>query len=211
MFQYLKDFYRRLNMNMKSCDNGHYYNQDKNSECPYCNKTSVNLPNIGSDESEHTQMVDIQTTKDIEKLNLEDDETTMMLSTPSKLPKEDNTILKMVELAGWIVIISEKGKGSVYNITYGMNIIGRAKSNEISIDNNDISISREKHSSIIYDFENNLFFIQHYDGKYLTYLNGKMVVGLTQLKAYDKIKIGKTEFIFVPLCGDSFKWEDNEN
>jgi len=198
-------------MNMKSCDNGHYYNQDKNSECPYCNKTSVNLPNIGSDESEHTQMVDIQTTKDIEKLNLEDDETTMMLSTPSKLPKEDNTILKMVELAGWIVIISEKGKGSVYNITYGMNIIGRAKSNEISIDNNDISISREKHSSIIYDFENNLFFIQHYDGKYLTYLNGKMVVGLTQLKAYDKIKIGKTEFIFVPLCGDSFKWEDNEN
>jgi len=195
-------------MKMKSCDNGHYYNEDKEDKCPYCSNSNSILDNIGNDNNEMTQVINLNQKQKVNEEAFDTEEATMMLKTKTvPLTKE----LNIVELAGWIVIISEIGRGCVFNITYGMNTIGRGASNQISIDNGDSSISREKHSSIIYDFENNLFFIQHHDGKYLTYLNKKMILSSTELHAYDKIKIGKTEFIFVPLCGDKFKWEDDEN
>lgn len=177
-------------MKTESCKYGHYYNLEKYEKCPYCDESQ---PMFEEDLSEETTIIDRTKTKELHQESL-------------------NSIdLEVMELAAWLVIISKKGKSQTYNITYGMNKIGRNKSNEISIMNGDTSISREKHSSIIYDFENNLFFIQHHDGKYLTYLNGTMVSSLTELKAYDKIKVGKTEFIFVPLCGELFKWDNDED
>jgi len=188
-------------MRTESCENGHYYNLDKYSTCPYCDESKPMFYQHIDDGNDATQILDRTRTKELKTAPI-DNETTQMLD----VKKSD-----VVELAGWLVIISSEGKSQSYDITYGMNRIGRAETNEIVIRNDDVSISREKHASIIYDFENNLFFIQHHEGKYLTYLNGKMVHDLTDLKAFDKIKIGKTEFIFVPLCGESFKWEDYEN
>lgn len=187
-------------MRTESCKSGHYYNLDKYSTCPYCDELKSTLYQNIDEVNEETQVLNMEKTKEI-KFNPFENETTQML---------ENLKAEVVELVGWIVIVSEKGKFQSYDISYGMNSIGRDASNGISVKNEDISISREKHASIIYDFENNLFFIQHHEGKYLTYLNGEMIYDLTQLKAYDKIKMGKTEFIFVPLCGDEFRWKNNE-
>jgi hypothetical protein len=71
----------------------------------------------------------------------------------------------------------------------------------------DDSISRQKHASVIYDYSNNLYFVKHEDGKYLTYLNSAVLLETKELKAFDKIKVGKTELLFVPLCGENFKWD----
>jgi len=210
MFQFLKNIYKQeMGMKMKSCKNGHYYNEDKEKQCPYCSESNFILDNIGENEEEMTEVINLIKKQKVEETTSDTEEITMMLKSNNSHLSKDFEALSVIELAGWIVIISDIGKGRIFNITYGMNSIGRAKSNQISIDTEDTTISRKKHASIIYDFENNLFFIQHHEGKYLTYLNQKMILDSTKIYAYDKIKIGKTEFIFVPLCGDKFNWEDN--
>ena len=121
--------------------------------------------------------------------------------------KEDAaSSLGAVNLAGWLVVISDNNKGRSYNITFGFNTLGRAESNHIVL-GFDNSISREKHASIIYDYTNNRFFIKHEDGKYLTYLNDDVILETKELKPYDIITIGNTKLLFVPLCGENFKWD----
>ena len=198
---------------MGSCKNGHYYDQQKNSSCPYCNNSQSGLSDIqdtvnsGTELSSHGETSIYPGRK---KRNY--NETKMMLF--GKIVEEERIIKKDIEsiqIAGWIVIVSDKYQGESFVLTYGMNTIGReGVKNHISLNNGDNSISREKHASIIYDFENNKFFIQHNDGKYLTYRNRQLVSGLTELNPYDKIKIGKTELVFVPLCGEEFQWDKEE-
>jgi hypothetical protein len=60
---------------------------------------------------------------------------------------------------------------------------------------------------IIYDYENNLFYIKHGEGQFLTYLNGEVLLETKRLHANDRIKLGSTELIFIPLCSDNFQWE----
>lgn len=204
-------------MRMKPCNNGHYFDQDKHNNCPYCTDSNSGLSDIeDSSGTEHILNTEVKDGKTEifnnrgRANNGDDGATQMIFNTPPSVKNgetpSNNT--EPIQIAGWIVITSDKGKGTSFMIAYGMNTIGRGHENHIHIENGDGSISRVKHTSIIYDFENNQFFIQHHDGKYLTYLNKKLVGGLTELNAYDKIKIGKTEFVFVPLCGDYFQWED---
>ena len=52
-----------------------------------------------------------------------------------------------------------------------------------------------------------MFFVQKGDGRNLIYLNGKAVRNDADLAIYDRLKIGETELIFVPLCCDKFTWQ----
>ena len=70
----------------------------------------------------------------------------------------------------------------------------------------DGEIARENQARITYDPKGNQFFLQHGEGKNLTYLNGDPVQELKTLNAYDKLSIGKTELLFVPFCSDKFQW-----
>ena len=40
------------------------------------------------------------------------------------------------------------------------------------------------------------------------YLHGKVVLNNEILKSHDVLEIGNTKLLFVPLCGESFSWED---
>ena len=48
------------------------------------------------------------------------------------------------------------------------------------------------------------------EGRSINRLNGKAIFQTTELKPYDRITLGKTEFIFMPLCGKEFQWETEE-
>ena len=41
----------------------------------------------------------------------------------------------------------------------------------------------------------------------IVYLNGEAVYTPTQLQQYDVIEMGDSQFLFMPFCGDHFKWE----
>jgi hypothetical protein len=199
---------------MVTCANGHYYDQEKNATCPYCaNAGGLDMQTqatvIEPDDSEKTAIYQAAGTDT-------DDERTVYNRAPSSSAAEEQSAAPRQEakasepklLAGWLVITSEQGRGTDYTLTFGMNTIGRSESNHISIQNGDSSISREKHAMIIYDYENNIFFIKHGEGQYLSYLNGEVLLDTKQLKANDRIKVGSTEMIFIPLCTDIFNWKD---
>jgi len=46
------------------------------------------------------------------------------------------------------------------------------------------------------------------DAAGLAYLNEEAVYVPTELKPYDTISLGNSRFLFVPLCGTNFRWED---
>jgi hypothetical protein len=206
---------------MVTCSNGHYYDQEKNPTCPYCaNSSGIDVQTkrtvaVGQDDTERTAIYGGSSAGGIS-----DDEKTVYnpgrnssanatdaadgIAGETIQEEDDSPIL----LSGWLAIISDKGKGKSYTLTFGMNTIGRAESNHVSIQNGDTSISREKHALIIYDYENNIFFIKHGEGQYLSYLNGEVLLDTKQLKANDIIKVGSTELMFIPLCSDQFTWKD---
>jgi len=202
-----------MNTRMVMCKQGHHYDELIHSQnCPYCeygavanieNKTKVTGENtmdtvkIGTIDSNagQTSIYD-------ETVGVKGDKTEYVAAGTEMTESTSNALL-----SGWLVIVSEGGKGLSFPLTFGMNTIGRDKSNHVNINNGDNSISREKHAVIIYDYQNNIFFIKHGDGQYLSYLNDEVLLENKELKANDKIKIGSTELIFIPLCSESFAWE----
>jgi len=181
------------------CKNGHYYDSSMDS-CPYCIDTIlVDIPkDLDSNSHSKNNVGSLESASQ--------DERTVLLSKDGSNSKADNASKAVAELAGWVVVLSDNNRGKSYDVTYGFNTIGRGADNHIVLDF-DNSISREKHASIIYDYNNNLFFIKHEDGKYLTYLNDKVIIDTQELKSHDVVTIGETKLLFIPLCSDKFQWD----
>ena len=107
-------------------------------------------------------------------------------------------------VSGWLVCIEGAYKGKDYRLHEDYNYIGRSTSMDVTID--DESISRENHAIIAHDTRKNRFFLAPSSGKSGIYHNGDMVMGNVELKRGDRIEIGRSTFVFVPLCGEDFSW-----
>lgn len=113
----------------------------------------------------------------------------------------------MTPVVGWLVCISGPSKGRDYRIHEDNNYIGRAAHMDICI-NGDNTISRENHAILAYDTREKLYYFAPGSGRGIVRLNGRAVLMMTELKAYDRIEIGKSILMFVPLCGEQFSWEE---
>lgn len=116
----------------------------------------------------------------------------------------------MMPVVGWLVCISGPSKGQDYRIHSDNNYIGRAAYMDIAITGDD-TISRENHAILAYDTREKLYYFAPGSGRGIVRLNGKAVLMMTELHAYDKIEIGRSILIFVPLCGEKFSWEELED
>ena len=63
------------------------------------------------------------------------------------------------------------------------------------------------HAILIYEPRQRQFFLQAGPGEGLTYLNDALLFDHAELHAYDRISLGRAEFLFLPLCGPSFSWD----
>ena len=72
----------------------------------------------------------------------------------------------------------------------------------------DNTISRENHAILAYDTREKLYYFAPGSGRGIVRLNGRAVLMMTELKPYDRIEIGKSILMFVPLCGEQFSWEE---
>ena len=113
-------------------------------------------------------------------------------------------------VAGWVVVVKGPGRGDFRPIYVGMNAIGRAPGQRVSLPFGDDAISREEHAFITYDEESRRFYIQHGGKANLIRVGAQPVLVPTELKANDRIRIGKTTLRFVPCCGPDFSWSDEE-
>ena len=126
---------------------------------------------------------------------------------------EGATLIIFDELAdemtlGWLVAANTDFKGRIFTIKDTKTTIGRGDAEHaVVIDlRTDRTVSRGSQAVLIYDPLNKKFFIQSTGGKTQVYVNRQMVIDPVELAAYDRIIIGSTELVFVPLCCDKFSW-----
>lgn len=223
-------------MELKKCAKGHYYDASIHAECPRCKaengpqshtmpfRDMPDTPGWNMGDSEKTLPLDpnilaggtLGPAGESETRPLNSD--TLPLSQfPMKPGKEEvRTIpvvqyeLKMDPVVGWLVAVSGPEKGRDYRIHSDNNYIGREDSMDICL-RGDEAISRERHASVSYDTRERLFYFAPGSGRSIVRVNGKAVLTMIELMAYDEIEIGRTKLVFIPLCGERFEWNnDNE-
>lgn len=115
------------------------------------------------------------------------------------LPNDNDPVV------GWLVCIKGEYIGEGFKLKAGRNNIGRTLSNDIALAK-ETTVSRERHASVIYEPNKMQFFLQPGESSGLTYLNDDLVMTVAELKIYDKLSLGESSFVFVPLCGENFNW-----
>ncbi len=109
-------------------------------------------------------------------------------------------------VCGWLVCVSGARRGKDYKVSAGKNFIGRADDMDIQI-LGDNKISRRNHGVIVYDEKQNKSMILPGDSNGLVYADGNAVYVPQELSPYEVIELGDSKFVFVPFCGEHFKWE----
>ncbi|MBD5530650.1 MAG: FHA domain-containing protein [Lachnospiraceae bacterium] len=109
-------------------------------------------------------------------------------------------------VCAWIVCVEGPRRGKDYKVISGKNFVGRADDMDIQI-LGDNKISRRNHCVIVYDEKQGKMVILPGDSNGIVYLNEEAVYVPTQLHPYDVIEMGESKFLFIPFCGDHFKWE----
>ena len=111
-------------------------------------------------------------------------------------------------VVGWLVIVGGPGKGCSFELGYGMNSIGRGEDVRVRVDFGDSEISREPHAMVTFDRKNQRYYLQHGGGANLTSLGQAPVLSPTEITGMERISLGKTELVFVPLCVGAFDWDN---
>lgn len=177
-------------MAMIRCPQGHFYDPEKNSSCPWCG-----VPEL-----------------DLDATRFAGEGKTLRLSG-SATPSDEGQTVALVRkkigidpVVGWLVCVEGPEKGRDYRIRSEKNAIGRGEEMDIVI-KGDETISRSNHAFIIYNPKKRTFRIQAGESRGLVYLNGEEVAVSEELKPYDAIEIGQTRLLFVPFCGEKFEWQ----
>ncbi len=109
-------------------------------------------------------------------------------------------------MAGWLVCIKGSEAGRDFRLYPGYNYIGRGRDADICIRGDDTI--RLPHTAVLgYDDRMNLFSFGPCGGRSAVRVNGSMILDAAILAPYDRLQIGETTFLFVPLCGPQFRWD----
>jgi hypothetical protein len=109
-------------------------------------------------------------------------------------------------VVGWLVVIAGPGRGAAVELGYGMNSVGRAGTNRVTVDFGDDQISSDDHFRVAYDQQSRAYHLVPAKGANLLYVDGKAVLTPLALAPMTDIRVGATVFRFVPLCGAACDW-----
>lgn len=213
-------------------------NGNKNDPTVDWNKGSASLDDSGADDV--TRPMDIKNDNPgvgKMKVSAGDSNKTMIVGAQRNQKMAEGFDPMRDPVVGWLVVVAGVGKGTHRPIGIGQNVVGRGDEARIKMlygagyvahegatqavdlaleSHYDGEISRS-HFIIVYDQESRKFFVMNSpDSTNLTYLKGKdaPLMTPTELNPFDRIRAGKTELMFVPLChpGDDnrpgFDWKD---
>lgn len=112
-------------------------------------------------------------------------------------------------VVGWLVCTKGSSTGKDFRLHSEFNYIGRGEKHDVNLP--DEKVSSDSMAWICYDRLEREFTIAKGDHPTnLTRLNGKPVYSPMPLKGYDRIQLGDTELMFIPLCSSEFSWEAAE-
>ncbi len=109
--------------------------------------------------------------------------------------------------AGFLVVTDGPGRGAFFAVTTRVSSIGRGEDQDICMNFGDESISRAGHASVMYDAEQNRFFLGHGNKANAVRRNDMPVLATEQMEHGDEIRIGKTTLRFHAFCGPDFTWD----
>lgn len=112
-------------------------------------------------------------------------------------------------VVGWLVCVKGSPVGADYRLSAKTNLIGRGSEMDVRIKGDD-TITSDTHAKIDYDILNNNFYLIPANNRNTIYLNGGPVYAAQQLSAYDRLRFGETELLFVPFCNDRFQWPEED-
>ena len=178
---------------MRQCDNGHFYDENRFDSCPYCQDSPMVGKTVARGMSGGTTAAAAAGT-----------------SPDADRGKTVGIIKKNIGIdpaVGFLVCVSGPHRGADYKLVSGRNFIGRAAAMDVALADDD-TVSRESHALITYDVKHNTFSLSPGQGRGITYCNDEQVEMFRPLEAYDVIEVGKSRLLFLPLCGDRFKWDE---
>ncbi len=191
-------------MTMKRCDSGHYFDSDKHSACPSCGVANLNIqPTMAAGRTSMAAPV---------RPDMDSPTVARGQGKPAFVERDPGATVGMVRkkmgidpVVGWLVCIEGPEKGRDYRIRSERNFVGRDPRMDICIGGDD-AISRENHAVISFNPKKNSYLLMPGEGRGIIYLNEDEVATPTELEAYDSIEMGQTKLLFVPFCGERFKW-----
>lgn len=182
-------------MQLKRCENGHYYDQQKYKQCPHCAAYQTDPVNI-------TQIQQTTPVQPVQQNRPQADDEQMTVRFAQAEMNFDPPV-------GWLVCVKGPNKGKEYRIRSERNRFGRGDQMDIVV-KGDNGISRENHCVISYNPRAKTFALIPQEGKSIVYVGGQEVLSPVYLKPYDRIEVSRSAFVFVPLCGEAFCWEQEE-
>ena len=72
----------------------------------------------------------------------------------------------------------------------------------------DNKISRRNHGVLVFDPKKQETVLLPGDSNGIVYHNNAALYTHVTLEPYDTIEIGESQFVFVPFCGEQFRWEE---
>lgn len=106
---------------------------------------------------------------------------------------------------GWLVCIGGVHIGRDFRLFVGRNTIGRSSSNGVAL-SGDTSVSKEPQAIVAYEPQSNKFFAVPGTSRSLGYVNGQVLLGMTELHKNDVIELGGARLMLIPCCDDKFSW-----
>ncbi len=215
-------------MAMVRCNNGHFYDSSMGA-CPICAQQSQGYGGAPVDDIPETSPVSgwdnmgqaapagnfggftVGATQPVTNPGFSEGDFVNQPSSVDDYGATEASPINGVEgfdpVVGWLICVKGPNRGRDYKLHSGANFIGRAKEMDVCIEN-DQTISKRNAASISYDDRTRTFFIEKGEVRNLLYLNGQPVRSNADVVMYDRIEVGSTELIFVPLCGAEFNWQD---
>ncbi len=221
-------------MNMKRCENGHFYDADQFASCPHCQEMNAQSGNetvgiMGGTEGSRTVPAGrMEDSVPLVSSMVRPGEFGGMgsispidigITSDPTMPPDDDDDMKTQSfyatekghepVVGWLVCIKGEAFGEGFKLKSGRNFIGRASNMDVVL-TGDATVSREKHAIVLYEPKRRKFMVQAGESRELFYLNDEVVLTAEELKAKDVLTIGKTKLLFVPCCDESFGWDELE-
>lgn len=194
-------------MATKKCPNGHQYDSSiYGDNCPFC------------PESNHTR-VNAEATQATMAVGGGNTDAGYTAPTGATIPFKSgdgapvgggHTVIRVVQGNGATMANAEGGRkvvgilatysnnpaGEIFKIYEGRNMIGRANTNDIIV--NDDNVSKE-HLLIFFNEAEGIYWAKDQFSSNGTYINGRFARGETEIKTNDVIVLGKTKLVFLGI------------
>lgn len=191
-------------MAMKRCDNGHYFDSDKHTTCPSCGVANLHIEATVA-KGRAGSAAQARNDLDIPTVARGQVKSDVIERDPGATVGVVRKKMGIDPVVGWLVCIEGPEKGRDYRIRSERNFVGRDPKMDICIGGDD-AISRDNHAVISFNPKKNTYLLTPGEGRGIIYLNEDEVATPAELKAYDIIELGQTKLLFVPFCGENFKW-----